>query len=130
MSTKIAPIALGALLATGVLSTASAEEQGLTPAAIAQMDLVNQLIAYGDARKDPVLLIAAAKLQKSISPTGAAESTESHAPADVLARAKTYAAGDKTLEGLAEDVAAASSKGYHYNYSGTSISSYSYTPEY
>ena len=42
-------------------------EDGPSAATIEQLALANKLIALGDARKDPVLLIAAAKLQKSLS---------------------------------------------------------------
>ncbi len=60
--------------------------QGVSPAAVEQMHVINQLIGLGDARKDPILLLAAAKLQKSLSDNAVATSTESHASKDVLKR--------------------------------------------
>lgn len=38
-----------------------AKSAALSPAVIEQMDVANKLIALGDARKDPLLLIVAAK---------------------------------------------------------------------
>lgn len=72
---------------------AGAEEAppGLNPAEISQVNLANQLITLGDARKDPLLLLAAAQLQKTLSPEAAAPSADSHGTSDVLARAKDYA---------------------------------------
>lgn len=102
-------------------------EQGPSPAVIEQVDIVNKLIALGDARKDPILLIAAAKLQKSLGAEAASTPTQSTAISDVLARAKKLSAGRKDIEGIADDVAAQKSKGTncHDSYC-TSNQSYSY----
>jgi hypothetical protein len=114
MKTKM----FGMLLGVGLLacSTASLAEEskahGPSPAALEQINLANKLIALGDARKDPLLLIAAAKLQKSLSAEPAGMPTASVTPQDVLARAKKLSAGQKDMAGLAADVEAMKSKGW------------------
>lgn len=104
-----------------------ATEAGLTPAVVEQMDVANKLIALGDARKDPVLLIAAAKLQKSLSAVAAGTPAQSTATNDVLDRAKKLAAGRKDLIGLADDVAAEKTKGGYID-AVSGQYRYTYTP--
>lgn len=104
-----------------------AAEGGLTPAVVEQLDVANKLIALGDARKDPVLLIAAAKLQKSLSTEAAGSPTQSTAPNEVLERAKKLAAGRKDLVGLADDVAAQKTKGGYIDATSGQYR-YTYTP--
>lgn len=84
----------------------------LTPAAIEQMDLANKLIALGEARKDPLILIVAAKLQKTVGQEIVNLPKKSMETSAVLESAKKYAAGRKDLIGLADDVAAEKSKDY------------------
>jgi hypothetical protein len=106
------------LLVTGFVAMggAWAEEapaaKGLSPAVLEQINLANKLIALGDARKDPVLLIAAAKLQKSLSEEGAGLPQASAKVPDVLARARSLSEGRKDLLGLIDDIASMRSKGY------------------
>ena len=85
-------------------------------AATEQANLINKLIAYGDARHDPILLLAAAKLQKSLSDSGAPTSAESSKTEDVLQRAKKNSSGSKEIAALAEDIKASKTKDY-YGYS-------------
>jgi hypothetical protein len=109
----LATIAFG-LLTAAPLCHAGNTEPALTPAAIEQMNLANQLIALGEARKDPLMLIVAAKIQKSLgaeSPALAKQGTESKT---LLDNARKYAAGRKDLIGLADDVAAEKSKDCTY----------------
>lgn len=111
-------VLMSAMLGVGLLAGSAgclaeeAKAQGPSAAAIEQMNLANKLIALGDARKDPLLLIAAAKLQKSLSAEPAGVPTESIKPQDVLMRAKKYSGGQKDMEGLASDVDAMKSKGW------------------
>jgi len=102
-------------------------ETGLTPAVVEQLDVANKLIALGDARKDPILLIAAAKLQKSLSPEAAGNPAQSTATNDVLDRAKKLASGRKDLIGLADDVAAQKTKGGYID-AVSGQYRYTYTP--
>ena len=98
------------------IATCQAEESkaapALTPAAIEQMDLANKLIALGEARKDPLMLIVAAKLQKSLGMETAGLPKQGMETKTLLETAKKYAAGRKDLMGLADDVAAEKSKDY------------------
>jgi len=86
--------------------------KGLIPALIEQANIINKLIDLGDARKDPILLLAAARLQKTMSEKAALASDESHANKDVLARAKKAAHDRKDITGIADDIAAMKSKGF------------------
>lgn len=86
--------------------------QVLSPAAIEQMDLANKLIAMGEARKDPLMLIVAAKLQKTLGLEMGSLPKQGMETSAVLESAKKYAAGRKDLIGLADDVAAEKSKDY------------------
>lgn len=99
----------------------------LSPAVIEQMDVANKLIALGDARKDPLLLIVAAKLQKSFGAEAAGAPTQSVDTKEVLERAKKLSAGNKELIGIADDVAAQKSKGAYWQIDAVSgRSSYGY----
>jgi hypothetical protein len=79
---------------------------------IEQLELANKLIALGDARKDPLLLIAAARIQKSLDNQAIAAPAADAATRSVLDRARLYAGNRKDLIGLADDVAAQKSKGH------------------
>ena len=110
MKTRILSIALAAFLAVPA-GTALAQDNNLTPAVVEQLDMVNKLIALGDARKDPLLLLAAASLQKSMGAEGSTRPAQSTKPQDVLDRAKAMAGPRKEIAGLAEDLGATTSKG-------------------
>ncbi len=88
-----------------------------TPSAglIEQLALANKLIALGDARKDPLLLIAAARIQKGLDDQAIAAPAADAATRAVLDRARSYANNRKDLIGLVEDVAAQKSKGYAFD---------------
>ena len=94
------------------------ETEALPPAVVEQLSIANKLIALGDARKDPLLLIAAAKLQKSVGAETSTMPTQSNASKDVLARARKLAAGNKDLIGLIDDIAAMRSKRYSNDCNG------------
>lgn len=88
-------------------------DDGPSAAVIEQLALANKLIALGDARKDPLLLIAAARLQKGLDRETIAAPAADTATGAVLERARQYAGARKDLIGLADDIAASRSKGYH-----------------
>ena len=131
MKTQLIAVLAGGLLAMNMGVAFSGEgkpaEAGLTPAVVEQLDVANKLIALGDARKDPILLIAAAKLQKSLNPEAAGNPAQSTATNDVLDRAKKLASGRKDLIGLADDVAAQKSKGGYID-AVSGQYRYTYTP--
>ena len=108
-------VCMTGILAVSSVNLAFAEDAkkdgALSPAVVEQLDVANKLIALGDARKDPLLLIAAAKLQKNLGAEAASTPTQSTATNDVLDRAKKLSAGRKDLTGIADDVAAAKTKG-------------------
>lgn len=116
MMKKLVSVVVGSVLvvSTGLAFAEGAKESapGVSPAVIEQMDIANKLIALGDARKDPLLLIVAAKLQKNFGAEAASTPTQSTATDEVLERAKKLSAGRKDLTGIADDVAAAKSKVY------------------
>jgi len=112
-------LGLGTAILLGGMNTAmagddKAQAKGLNPALVEQANIINKLIDMGDARKDPILLLAAAKLQKTMDEKSAAASHESGATKDLLARAKKFAHGRKDIAGIADDIAAAKSKGLCY----------------
>lgn len=130
MMKMLAGIGMTGVLFAGCVDLAFAEDAQTraapSAAVIEQVDIANKLIALGDARKDPVLLIAAAKLQKSLGAEASSMPTQSTAVSDVLARAKKFSAGRKDIEGIADDVAAQKSKGNCHDSYCTSNESYNY----
>lgn len=79
---------------------------------IEQLALSNKLIALGDARKDPLLLIAAARIQKTLDNQAIAALVADTATRSLLDRARQYAGNRKDLIGLVDDIAAQKSKSY------------------
>jgi len=116
MNSKLIGVVLGSVLALNAGLTFAADdkktEPAMSPAMVEQIDLANKLIALGDARKDPLLLLAAAKLQKNMGAEAAGAPTQSTATTDVLARAKKLSAGRKDMAGIADDISAQKSKGW------------------
>jgi hypothetical protein len=90
----------------------------LSPMVVEQINLANKLIALGDARKDPLLLIAAARLQKSLSEETTGQPQASNKIPDVLARARKMTEGRKDLTGLIDDITAMRSKSYREDCNG------------
>jgi len=131
VKTQLIAVLAGGLLVMNMGVAFSGEgkptDTGLTPAVVEQLDVANKLIALGDARKDPIMLIAAAKLQKSLSPEAAGNPAQSTATNDVLDRAKKLASGRKDLIGLADDVAAQKTKGGYID-AVSGQYRYTYTP--
>ena len=109
------------IVALGLVLPAMAEDKAdtLTPAAVEQIQLAATLARYGEARKDPILLIAAARIAKSVSPDGAPAAAKLPSMDEMLGDAKQYAEGDEGVLGLIEDVRATQSKGYCYGDHGT-----------
>lgn len=113
MRVKLVGVLMTGALWMSVAGPVCAAEQGyLSPVVVAQMNLANKLIALGDARKDPLLLIAAAKIRKSLGGEAAELPGQLSTSSDLLARAKTLAAGNNELTGIIDDIAATRSKGY------------------
>ena len=112
MKSKFLTLAVAAMLAVSAGAVLAQDEKALSPAVVQQLDLINRLVALGDARKDPLLLLAAASIQKSLGTDAAATlPSQSTAPDAILARAKAFSIGRKDLMDLAEDVGAIKAKG-------------------
>ena len=112
MKSKLLSLAVAAVLAINAGTALAQDEKALSPAVVQQLDLINRLVALGDARKDPLLLLAAASIQKSLGTDAAATlPSQSTAPDAILARAKAFSIGRKDLMDLAEDVGAIKAKG-------------------
>lgn len=114
LRTTIAASILALSLGTGAV----AQEQPLTPAAAEQIVLAEKLVRYGEARRDPILLIAAARIAKGISAEGPAPAAKLPTLDDILAAAVEYSDGDAAIATMVEDVKAAQSKGYCYGSRG------------
>ena len=90
--------------------------KALTLAMVQQSDLVNRLVALGDAQRDPVLLLAAASLQKSLGSDAVSLPTQSTSPDELVARAKALAGGRAEILALVEQVSAAKPKGASWRF--------------
>lgn len=108
---SLSAIALGCVFALPALS------QELSPVKTAELSA--RLYEAGLAMKDPIMIISAAKLRKSLNPVASDRSAEGStgeedAPLDwetMLASAEDLAEGNEMVQGLAEDVRAESTKG-------------------
>jgi hypothetical protein len=111
MKHALTTLALASAATLFAVSAYAADDKAPSPATIEQLNLVNKLIALGDARKDPILLMAAASLQKSMGMDEAAAVAKSTAPDDVLERAKALSGGRKDLTAIVDDLIGVKSKG-------------------
>jgi hypothetical protein len=112
---------LASAFALALIVPAFAEDKpaAITPAAVEQIQLVDTLARYGVARQDPIMLIAAARLAKSMSADAPAPSAKIPSVDEMLDSAKGFAAGDGYVLSLIDDVRAAQSKAYCYGPYGT-----------
>ncbi len=111
MKTRLFTLATAAVLALNANVAFAQDEKAMSPAVVQQLDLINRLVALGDARKDPLLLLAAASIQKSMGTDVETLPSKSTAPDDIIARAKALSNGRKDLLEVANDVGAAKAKG-------------------
>jgi|GEM_PF-2199423 len=111
MKTRLLSLAVAAFLSINAGSALAQDEKGLSPAVVQQLDLINRLVALGDARKDRVLLLAAASIQKSLGTDAETLPSKSTAPDDILARAKALSVGRKDLLTMADDIGGTKAKG-------------------
>ncbi|MGV6811250.1 MAG: hypothetical protein ACWA47_03315 [Brevirhabdus sp.] len=79
------------------------------------VQLSRQLYDHGVLEGDALLIIAAAKLRKNVTPAPSGTTPAGETPhlawQDMLATAATLAKGDETLEGLVDDLRVATTKG-------------------
>lgn len=107
-------------LATLILAVTIGATPALSdPAPLETMRTARALFDIGVARQDPLLILAAARLRKSVEPRAVARSPEDRTPLDgspigwqeMLAAAAPLIEGDPSLTGVAEDIAAERDKG-------------------
>lgn len=105
-------------IALGNSAIAQSDQAGsvmpLPPEIINQMVIINKLIALGELRKDPLLLIVAAKLQKTLSAEPVVNVSDVSTNS-ILGRAKKMAQGRKDIIELADDVLAMRSKDWTFD---------------
>ncbi|MAS07824.1 MAG: hypothetical protein CL534_24495 [Ahrensia sp.] len=82
-----------------------------------QMELSDQLIALGRERKDAILVLAGAHLRNNITNDPIGEAGDIPDKSDLMEEAKMYAGDRADLQGIADDIDAASSRGC-YNWNG------------
>ena len=113
----VSKLLAAALLTSGILGFGPAaiaqDKPALTPGIVEQLDLASTLANYGLERKDPLLLLAAARLMKTITPDGAPSASALGAD-ELIEKAKEIAGPDSEIEALADDIAAESSRGLCY----------------
>ena len=127
MKTRLLSFAVASLLALNASSALAQEDKGLSPAVVQQLDLINRLLALGDARKDPILLLAAASIQKSLGTDAEKLPAKSTVPDEMLARAKAMSVGRKDLLTMVDDMDATKAKGASWRIDAvTGRSSYRY----
>ena len=127
MNTRLITLAAAAVLTLNAGAAWAQDEKALSPAVVQQLDLINRLVALGDARKDPLLLLAAASIQKSLGTSTEVLPAKSTAPDEIMARAKALSVGRKDLLDLAEDLGATKAKGASWRIDAvTGRSSYRY----
>ncbi len=115
MLRSVLALTLSCALATPTLAT--------EPSALRRAELSARLYEAGVADADPLLVLAAARLRKSIAPTeGTLRPSEPEAGGDpqagaplrwqdMVATAEALAPGDDLIAGLAEDIRAETTKG-------------------
>lgn len=98
------------LLTFSTIFTLHAEEKDLTPAAMAEIALSENLIALGKARGEPMMILAAVRIRATLGGKSAALGDGFTSQEDAIAMAKKFAKGDDALIGVIDDVAAGSSR--------------------
>lgn len=108
-------LALSLACALGAAPAAFAE----APSPVKTAELSARLFATGVEMQDPLLMLSAAKLRKTLNPAETSRAPDDGTPAtdlplgweEMLAAAAPLAEGDDTLLGLIDDIRAESTKG-------------------
>lgn len=98
----------GAILA----GPAAAEEQRITPAASEQVMMAERLAALAEARKDPLLMLAALRMRASLDDTAMPVPQGFSSTEELTARARALAEGDDAMTALLADVEAEAGRGW------------------
>ena len=103
-----------AAMALAISVPALAQNQTTTPAALEQIQLAATFARYGEARQDPILMLAAAKIAKEVSNEGAPAAASLPSMESMLAHATEYADGDPALTSQINELQSAAPKAYCY----------------
>lgn len=87
-----------------------AQDNDLTPAAMAEIAMSEHLFAIGKARGEPVMMLAALRMRDTLGMDSAAPAAEFTSKEDMLSAAREAAGSDSALLGVIEDVAASGSR--------------------
>jgi len=101
---------LAGLISVTTAFAGFAQDNDLTPAAMAEITMSEQLFAIGKARGEPVMMLAALRMRDTLGMESAAPAAEFTSKDDMLAAAREAAGGDTALLGVIEDVAASGSR--------------------
>jgi len=112
MKTKFA---IAAVLAAATTLPAIAQTPTTpTPAAIEQMELAATLARYGEERQDPVLMLAAARIAKNISPEAPVGDDTLPTMNEMLDQAAEYAGDNDYISAEVNTLRTQQSKAYCY----------------
>jgi len=107
---KLKMAVFAALLAAAPVAALAQDKMELTPGSVEQLDLAATLTNYGIERNDPLLLLAAARILKTLDPA-AAESATAMSADDLIAKAREIAGGKNGVDAVAAAITGETSKG-------------------
>jgi hypothetical protein len=105
-------LVLGVALSSAQAQETPAAAAPISPAAVEQIVLAQKLAAIGAARKDPLLMLAAAQLRGSLDQAPVPAGDKFDSLDEMLAAAREFAQGREDIIGIADDIAAGSSRGW------------------
>lgn len=96
-----------------ILSTTlplQAGEKDLTPAAMAEISMAEKLFALGQARREPMMILAAIRLRATLGGETSAPGKAFTSQEEAFAAARKIAKGDDAMMSIIDDVEANSSR--------------------
>lgn len=96
----------------GLAGVVQAEEQKISPAASEQVMMAEKLAALAEARKDPLLMLAALRMRSTLDDTAMPTPEGFSTTEELAARAKAMAEGDDSLSAVIADVEAEAGRGW------------------
>ncbi len=111
-ATGLSVLVFGLTLSTAQAAEPAAAAAPISPAAVEQIVLAQKLAAIGAARKDPLLLLAAAQLRGSLDETPVPATEKFDSLDEILNSAREYGQGREDILAIADDIAAGSSRGW------------------
>ena len=114
MNVKMIVAAGFVAVASFVAPAAAQDNKPLTPGIAEQFDLASKLTNYGIVRNDPILLLAAARLMRTVAPE-VAESQPPLGPTELIAKAREMASGNQAVTALADEIDSEVSRDRCYN---------------